>query len=189
MNASRALAALVLLLALSACGTRPYANPAYASLPRLNLTMVEHGGNAFHRTSNDVRRELETVLAEKGIALAGGPYDASAPELCVDLVDRGPLPGNSMAFDLRAPSPTNEPYNGTVPETRVDAVDGVMGSREDGAHILDGMVYLRRPQQSDLIWVGQVRGIVGYDFVSPLKMAEAVAGVVARALAPPASAE
>jgi hypothetical protein len=173
---------LIVAIALSACIRRqPFEDPAYASLPRINLLMVHHGGVALSRAARDVRYEIEAQLAEERIAVAGGPYDAAAPEFSLDLVDTGLMPGgearglNGWPNSISSPpSPTNP---AGVPDT--GAPDPWPG---DEPRVLDGFVYMRRPRQEEMVLVGRVRGIVGPDIASSAKMAEIIASLIRRGL-------
>jgi hypothetical protein len=171
---------------LAACaGRRPYQDPAYAKLPRINLMLVHHGGIAFSRTENEVRYELETLLASDCVALAGGPYVEGAPEFSLELVDQGILPGGSRVVDLPGVNtPSADPYRATSMDNVVDVADVTIGSvRGDGARILAGYVYLRRPNERDPVLVGECRGVIGNDFASSVKMAEMIAALIRRGLA------
>jgi len=171
----------LLVATMAACAARPYQDPAYAHLPHVNLVMVHHGGISLARTARDVRYEVESFLAENQIALACGPYDDGAPEFTLDLVDRGVIPGGdrrSFNFPLTS-SPSGEPYGGIVSETPAESFDG---PGADDARLLDGVVYMRRAHEKDVVLVGRVRGLVGYDFASSAKMAELIGALIRQGL-------
>jgi len=173
---------LLVAIALSACIRRqPFEDPAYASLPRINLLMVHHGGVAISRAARDVRYEVEAQLAEERIAVAGGPYDDAAPEFSLDLVDTGIMPGADGGGYYTWPSSISSVASPTspagVPDTR--APDPWPG---DEPRMVDGFVYMRRPRQEDVVLVGRVRGIVGPDIASSAKMAEIIASLIRRGL-------
>ncbi len=170
----------LLAAAFAACTRRPFQDPAYANLPHVNLFVVYHGGSGQVRMTGELQYAVELALAEKRIALAGGPHDGLAPELQLDLVDLGILPGaERRALDF---GPTDS-YSGIGPEGRADVTDGLMGSlRGDDARMVEGVVYMRRSTDHDFVCIGRVRGILGYDFASPAKMADVIATLVQRAL-------
>jgi hypothetical protein len=138
--------------ALAACASRPYQDPAYASLPRVNLLLVDHGGIASTQMAREVRYEIETLLASDRIALAGGPYVEGAPEFSLDLVDEGPL---------------------------YLSMGGVRG---EGTRILAAYIYRRQPYEREIELVGEFRSVMDGDFVSSVKLAEMVAAVIRRGL-------
>ena len=168
---------------MAACGRRPYQDPAYAKLPRINLVLVHRGGIAISRTAGEVRYEVETLLASDGIALAGGPYDDAAPEFALDLVDQGVLPGGSRLVDLPVlNTPSSDPYRGTSLDSVIDVADVARGVRGDGARLLAGFVYMRRPREQDAVLLGQFRGVIGNDFASSVKVAEVITALIRRGL-------
>src|SRR2546423_1073734 len=61
---NRAALAVVALALISCTRRQPFEDPAYASLPRINLSMVHHGGIALVRAARDVRYEVEWQMAE-----------------------------------------------------------------------------------------------------------------------------
>jgi hypothetical protein len=169
---------------MAACARRPYEDPAYAKLPRINLVLVHHGGIAISRTAGEVRYEVETLLATDGIALAGGPYDAAAPEFSLDLVDQGVLPGASRIVDLPGVNgPSADPYRGTSFDNIVDVADfSIAGARGDSARLFAGFVYMRRPHEQDAVLLGEFRGVIGNDFASSVKVAELITALIRRGL-------
>jgi hypothetical protein len=171
--------------AMAACtARRPYEDPAYARLPRINLVVVHRGGIAFSRTVSEVRYEVETLLASDCIALAGGPYDDGAPEFSLDLVDQGILPGASRMVDLPvANTALSDPYHGTSLDNIVDVGDvAVTGGRGDGARVFAAFIYMRRAHEQETVLLGEFRTVLGNDFASSVKMAEMIAGLIRRGL-------
>ena len=171
------------VVTVSACvRQRPFQDPAYAGLPRINLLMVHHGGIAHSRVERDVRYEVEAFLADNRIAVAGGPYDEGVADFSLDLVDTGIAPGAEQRGFVTSPTalssngPTLGAFGG-VPEN--NAADSWPG---DDARILDAMVYMRRAHRDETVLVGHVRGIVGPDVVSSAKMAEVLAVLIRRGM-------
>ena len=168
-------------VALAACMRRPYQDPAYAELPHINLSMDYHGGNGLVRVAREIRYQVEVSLAENKIAVASGAKDDQVPEFRLDLVDRGILPGAEARALRTVPM---DPYSGSLPEGRIDATDGWLGSlRGDEPRIVDAVVYMRRPGEQDLMLLGRVRGVIGYDFAWSTKIADMMAALIQQGLA------
>ena len=175
---------IVLAVALAGCVRPVYQRPEYANLPRINLLMIEHGGIALSRSVNEVRYQLVYVLAEESVALTGGPYDDSAPEVSIDIAEQGSLPGAAHLFDVpQAQSTSIEPYRGTFAQAPFDPTEVTMAVPAGGnLNIVAVSVYFRQPHERDPALVGQMRAVLGTDLATAAKLADLLAPIIRKGM-------
>lgn len=81
------------------CVSQPYAfrqEPAYATLPRVNLHITTHQAVGYDVTLRDFRYALEAELADQKVAAVADRFDPALRQVRVELVDRGWVPGRDV---------------------------------------------------------------------------------------------
>jgi hypothetical protein len=180
-------------VAATACAG-PYAfrqDPAYATLPRVNLTATAHTlGPELDRPVRELRYGVEFALARQQVAAASPYFDERLPVIHLDVVDRGAAP---TRMDPMPPPYSSDPatsFSDTY--TRADQGFGSAGVRQ--TRIIDVFVELSEPTTPDPGEpraktpapepIGQLRTLIVDDFASTEKTAEMIASLVQRRLAP-----
>ena len=181
----RLLRTYLLSISVAACAGQPYAlrqDPAYATLPRVNLTATAHTlGPDLEQPVRDLRHGVESELARRHIAAAAPFYDERLPVIHLDVIDRGSI--NTHGDRLPPPFMT-EPGN-EFGEVYSRADHGVGPTGVGDTRIVDVVVEISEPGALAPETIGRMRVVIVIDFVSTEKTAEMVAELVQRRLGPP----
>jgi hypothetical protein len=181
----RLLRTSLLSIAVAACAGQPYAfrqDPAYATLPRVNLTATAHTlGPDFERPVRDLRYGVESELARRQIAAATPFYDERLPVIHLDVIDRGSV---SM-HDDRLPLPFMSELGNEFGEVYSRADHGVGRTGVGDTRIVDMVVELSEPGARAPETIGRMRVVIVNDFATAEKTAGMVADLVQRRLERP----